>query len=143
MIETLSKTIGDTFNLLVKAFRLSSIFPALCFVLINMYLLMAYPFNQDPRSFLQETDLLSNPRVLVLTFILTALISYILNYLNFPLLYLAEGYPFAGSWWFRFFRDWQIAYKEHLRQKAEDPPLPELEKMILEERLSDYFPPRN
>ena len=141
MIETLSKTIGDTFNLLIKSFRLSSIFPALCFVLINVSLLMLYPFDQNLRSFLQGTDFLANPGLLVFIFILTALVSYILNYLNFPLIYLAEGYSFAGNWWFRFCRDWQMTYKKFLEQKSKDTSLPEFERMILEERLSDYFPP--
>ena len=96
MLDALSTTFTNTITLLAKSFRLSSLFPALCFVVTNYLLFLPYLVEYDVLAWLREEGF---GHLIFLTFLLTALIGYVLNYLNFPLIYLAEGYPFRTTVW--------------------------------------------
>ena len=137
MLDALSTTLTHTITLLAKSFRLSSLFPALCFVVVNYLLFLPRFFAEGTPSWLKDGSF-GHP--LFLTFLLTALISYTLNYLNFPLIYLAEGYPFRCTWWGRLMIAWYKARRDWLDEQAK---LPGSEQKFYEMELADYFPDRD
>jgi hypothetical protein len=126
MLGALSTSLTETFSLVIKSFRLSSLFPALCFVWVNYFFFL-------PRLLEALGMRLENGNSIPLLFLLTALIGYTLNYLNFPLIYLAEGYPFRKTEWGRFMISWYDARRDWLKQQCQD----SLDK----DHLSDCFPP--
>jgi len=135
MLDALSTTLTNTFILLIKSFRLSSLFPALCFVVTNYFLLLPRFYGGNSFSLLRDE---SFGRLIFLTFLLTALIGYILNYLNFPLIYLAEGYPFRNTWWGQLMIAWYRGRKARLEQLAKSS---DRERRFYQDKLVDYFPP--
>jgi hypothetical protein len=134
MLDALSTTLTNTITLLVKSFRLSSLFPALCFVVTNYFLFLSHLPEYDTPTWLRDEGF---GHLIFLTFLLTALIGYILNYLNFPLIYLAEGYPLRNTRWGRFMIIWYREQKKRLEKQAK---LPGSEQKFYEEKLADYFP---
>jgi hypothetical protein len=138
MLDALSTTFTNTFILLIKSFRLSSLFPALCFVVISYLLFLPPSFQYNIFLGLKNGNY-SIP--LFPIFLLTALIGYILNYLNFPLIYLAEGYPFRNTWWGQLMIVWYKERKAWLKQQAEAAQLPKSERRFYQDHLVDSFPP--
>jgi hypothetical protein len=152
MLDALSTTITNLISLLIQSLRLPAIFPALCFVILNQIFFLHR---------LNET---------ALTLILTVLVGYTINVLNFPVIRLFEGYPFRLTWWGCALTAWQRGRKRYLeeriaileehflarkRELIEEYPhqltkerlmnssfyqLVNLELSICEDELEDYFP---
>jgi hypothetical protein len=104
-------------------------------VVTNYFLLLSHLPEHDTLTWLRDEGF---GHLIFLTFLLTALIGYILNYLNFPLIYLAEGYPLRNTRWGRFMIIWYREQKKRLEKQAK---LPGSEQKFYEEKLADYFPP--
>ena len=135
MLDALSTTLTNTLILLIKSFRLSSIFPALCFVIANYLLFLRRLFDQYGTPDWLKNGSLGHP--LLLAFLLAALIGYVLNYLNFPLIYLAEGYPFRRTWWGRLMIAWYGDQRDCLEELARSPD----DQAFYADELADRFPP--
>jgi len=134
MLDAFSTTFGNTVTLLIKSFRLSSLFPALCFVLVHCLIFISSVEKNLP-AWLKDGGL----GLPILTiFLLTAFIGYILNYLNYPLIYLAEGYPFRDTPWGELMRWWYRCQRDKLERQAR---IEGSEESFYKDKLSDHFPP--
>jgi len=140
MISTLSATLTDTLNLLVKAFRLSSLFPAFCFALVQGALLVLHPYDQSFFLMLKNADLSVPNTLIFFVFLLAALLSYLLNYLNPRLMFLAEGYPFLNTLWGRAMTAWYKEHKRWIEIQVDRDDLPEIAKLLYRDKLGDDFP---
>lgn len=133
MLEALSTNLGEAFRRVIASLRVSSLFPALCFVFLHHYCLL--PFLAAHGLPLPSADL-ELPALLLLT----ALISYILRYLNFPIIRLMEGYQIRQNVvgkkmveWHQARHDWLMEQKK-LVSKAE--------QRFIDDELGDYYPQR-
>jgi hypothetical protein len=135
MLDALSTTLTNTFTLLIKSFRLSSLFPALCFVITNYFLFLSHFSEHNILTWLRDEDF---GHLILPTFLLAALVGYMLNYLNFALIYLAEGYPFRRTWWGRLMITWYGSRRDWLEEQAKSPGS---EQKFYEDELADCFPP--
>ena len=116
MLNTLSTAIQDTLNLIVKAFHLSAIFPAFCFVLAHIILLLSQLYDQSLLALLKSSEFKVPGSIVFSAFILTALLSYILNFLNLTLMFFAEGYPLYNTALGKFMTKWQKEFMLGLKE---------------------------
>lgn len=141
MLNTLTTTLTETLNLLIKAFRLSSLFPAFCFSLIQGSMLLLYPFERNPIAVLKDSRTIVPSTIVLCVFLSTALLAYLLNFLNSPLIFLFEGYPYLGTFWGRAMKDWYKQHRDWLEAQTQRQDLPEVDRLLYHERLNDNFPP--
>jgi hypothetical protein len=149
MLQALSTSLGETFRSIIASFRLSSLFPTLCFVALQRYVLLPYLARFGLPLELEEEASLA------FFLILTALISYALRYLNFPLIRLIEGYPMRNTLlgrgmirWHQARRDRLEEQRKHLdglRKKASHERIvaeAKAELRFIADELGDYYPQR-
>lgn len=152
MLGALTKTVSDMLALLNQSLKLSAMFPALVFVLLNHYVAQKYnwPTDWSKMEFSQQA---------VFVLIAVILLGYTLNILNIPIIRLFEGYPLCMTWLGRGMIKCQTKRKTWLRSRSEyigellsdnlnllvarDPEL--LNRLALEyslhmDRLSKFFP---
>ncbi|MBN1888791.1 MAG: hypothetical protein JW850_12420 [Thermoflexales bacterium] len=131
MLNTLSTTFTETISLLIKSFRLSSLLPSLCFVSANL-LLLSQPYEHSAPAWLKDSN------VGLLISLLTVLIGYTLSYLNFPLIYLIEGYPLRDTPWGKLMIAWYQDQKDALVAKSRGS-----NGQFYKDELLDCFPARD
>ena len=148
MLDALSTTFSKTLILLIKSFRLSSLFPALCFVVAHLLFILLHFSERDLLAWINDEGL---GFVAFVVFLLTVLVGYTLSYLNYPIIYLFEGYPFRETLWGRMMRAWYREQREWLEQQAQaesrqrarvDSEADSNAWTFYEDRLADRFPPR-
>lgn len=88
-MSVLVKNLGDLFKLILQAFNLSSIFPALVFV--TVFHIFLFPILQE--HLLQDYSS-SAPAQILATLLFVTLVAYFLDAINYTLIRFLEGYNF-------------------------------------------------
>jgi hypothetical protein len=135
MLDALSKNLAETFSRIIQSFRIAAFFPALCFVLLHDMLILPYLSRQGiPLQIRDDNSLL-------LILLWTALIAYVLRYLNFSIIRILEGYPFLDTEWARLMIRWHKRQKAYMEQQSKILPDSDPKKKMLKDNLHDYYPP--
>lgn len=108
MLSTLSTTISNLISLFLQSLRFSALFPALCFVIFNQWILL--PLLEPPIN----EDTLKMARQPTWTLLFTIWIGYTINVLNVPIIRFFEGYPYRETSWGRRLRNDQRKVKREL-----------------------------
>lgn len=113
MLSTLSTTISNLISLFLQSLRFSALFPALCFVIFNQWILLPLL-----RSHISE-DTLQAAQHPAWTLLFTIWIGYTLTVLNISIIRFYEGYPYRETRWGRHLRDCQRRKKGELSARKE------------------------
>jgi hypothetical protein len=108
MLSTLSTTISNLISLFLQSLRFSALFPALCFVIFNQWILLPLlrpHISEDTLKMVQQPTW---------TLLFTIWVGYTLTVLNIPIIRFYEGYPYRETWWGRRLRDCQRKVKNRL-----------------------------
>lgn len=113
MLSTLSTTISNLVSLFLQSLRFSALFPTLCFVLFNQWILLPL---LGPHISEDTLEAAQHP---AWTLLFTIWIGYMLTVLNIPIIRFYEGYPYRETSWGRRLRDCQRRKKRELSARKE------------------------
>jgi len=105
-------SVSELINLLTDLFRLSALFPALFFVLLNRFFVAPH-FQHAPLvngiigNDLKDQALIAGASAILL--------GYTLNAIEVQIVRFFEGYPWRESWPGRFLTGWQLGRMDELR----------------------------
>lgn len=116
MFGALAASINDLIARLAERLKLSAIFPALCFVVVNQLFASHFFEKNGAVKWLNELDFAKQAAV---TIGLSIVLGYVLNVLNTPIIHLFAGYPFRSSWWGRLLIRWQTRQKHRLEKRTQ------------------------
>jgi hypothetical protein len=115
-MNTIIASLSELIKMLTDAFRLSAMFPALVFILLNhLFIVSQFKhlplFNELVGRDLKDQALIAGA--------LALLLGYTLNAIEVPVVRFYEGYPWKDSWWGRFLIGWQQGRIKWLKDKKQ------------------------
>ncbi|MBN1886477.1 MAG: hypothetical protein JW850_00740 [Thermoflexales bacterium] len=107
-------SLSELVKMLVDAFRLPALFPALLFVMLNQFFILpSFRFlpivNEIAGRDLQDQAFISGA--------LAILLSYIISAIEVPIIRLYEGHVWKDSWWGQFLTGWHLERRNQLQEQ--------------------------
>jgi hypothetical protein len=116
-MTSIINTLSDLIKTLVDSFRLSTLLPALFFVLLNRLFLFRYLENSPAFKELTSQQTWDEPLII---FLLAYLLGYLLNEIEVPIVRLYEGYPWQHSFLGSVLIGWKRGHLDQLEEEIKE-----------------------
>jgi hypothetical protein len=116
-MNAILSSLSELVKYIADLFRLSTVFPAFVFILLNQLFIVPYFKNLPLFNKLASLDLKDQA---LIGAALAILGGYVLSAIEVPIVRLFEGYPWKDSWWGQFLIGWQHRRMESLQERKHE-----------------------